>query len=343
MVRVRRAEHDQDFRIDLPDALDGFYAVPAGRHADIDERQRVRAAVAQGLLDQRESLLALVGRVDLESFGGLLLDGYVAEQRRRLLLDGPVVVILGSDDLAEILVDGFLVVDHQNTDRFRMAHVSTSTGVNGSSTVNSAPRPGPSLYAVSVPPSSLAAFAELCRPKPWPCLFVVNPCENTRVRFSLGYPHAGILDLDQGLRLIGACIDSNAYGQAALLRGAFQEGVLGVGHEVHEDLQQFLLLDPHLRHIGIIADHFDVVLVERGGIQAEGVVGQLGQGNRLDQPGRARVRLLHGDDGLHVVDVLGQRVQFVHDRGLIAVQVRRHQVQETGDSLSPLVLRQVSA
>ena len=175
VVGVRRTEHDQDFWIGLPDALDRFHAVPARRHANIDERQGIRAVVAQRLLDHRQPFLALVGRVDLKRFGGLAARGRVAEQRRGFLVDGLVVVVLRPNDLAKILVNGFLVVDHQDSDRFRMGHVNTSIGLNGKFTGEQRPHPGPSLCAVSVPPSSLAVFAELCRPNPWPCFFVVNP------------------------------------------------------------------------------------------------------------------------------------------------------------------------
>src|SRR5262245_43911197 len=44
---------------------------------------------------------------------------------------------------------------------------------SGSSRVATAPLPGPSLSSVSRPPSSCAAKALECRPKPWPSLRVV--------------------------------------------------------------------------------------------------------------------------------------------------------------------------
>jgi hypothetical protein len=46
---------------------------------------------------------------------------------------------------------------------------------HGKETVNSAPSPAPALRTVKVPPSSLAARAPLCRPKPCPSLRVVKP------------------------------------------------------------------------------------------------------------------------------------------------------------------------
>ena len=86
------------------------------------------------------------------------------------------------------------VVDGQNSaDGWRhLLHSSlvslVSIGVMGISSVNAAPNPCPSLVAIRVPPISLAAFAALCSPKPWPPFFVVNPCEKMRVRYSAAIP-----------------------------------------------------------------------------------------------------------------------------------------------------------
>jgi hypothetical protein len=79
---------------------------------------------------------------------------------------------------------GLAYVDDQNADWLALIHTNTSTGVNGSSKVNVAPRPVPSLCARSVPPNSLAAIAELCRPKPWPSFLVVNPYSHSRGKCS---------------------------------------------------------------------------------------------------------------------------------------------------------------
>ena len=56
----------------------------------------------------------------------------------------------------------------------------------GRSRMNAAPRPGPSLSARSVPPSSCAASAPLCRPKPCPEWRVVKPWLNSRPMFQRG-------------------------------------------------------------------------------------------------------------------------------------------------------------
>src|SRR5258706_455550 len=49
-------------------------------------------------------------------------------------------------------------------------------------------RPGPPLVTRNEPPSSWAASAPLCKPKPWPSTRVVKPCVNRRDIFSAGMP-----------------------------------------------------------------------------------------------------------------------------------------------------------
>lgn len=46
--------------IGLPEAVDGFDAIPAWRHADIHKSQRVGIPRGGGLVHQRQSLLALL-------------------------------------------------------------------------------------------------------------------------------------------------------------------------------------------------------------------------------------------------------------------------------------------
>ena len=67
VVRVRRADDHLHVRVDLPQALNGLEAVPARRHAHIDERHRVRLLLLERLLHARHTFLTLQGRVDLES------------------------------------------------------------------------------------------------------------------------------------------------------------------------------------------------------------------------------------------------------------------------------------
>ena len=70
VVGVRRADHDLDMRIDRPEALDGFKAVPAGRHPHIDECHAVWASLCQRLSRLLDALLSLVRRVNREHRAG---------------------------------------------------------------------------------------------------------------------------------------------------------------------------------------------------------------------------------------------------------------------------------
>ena len=144
-------------------------------------------------LDLRQPLLSLVGRVDEIALAPRALRPDVgagagarrlaAEQRRLEIVQG-AALLLGGEDLAEVVVDGPVVVDDQDPARDRLAHASVSlpldvraggapgpcggptTALIGSSRVKIEPAPGPSLAAVSEPPSELAASADACRPKP---------------------------------------------------------------------------------------------------------------------------------------------------------------------------------
>jgi len=80
------------------------------------------------LFDHREAFLALMGRVDDELFGRRLAGDGIAEQDGRLGADGRVVVFQ-LDNLAKILVDRFLVVNHEHVDGFSIGHAITSTGL----------------------------------------------------------------------------------------------------------------------------------------------------------------------------------------------------------------------
>src|SRR5690606_30639902 len=96
--------------------------------------------------------------------------------------------------LAEVTVDGLVVVDDEDApvgDDQGLADAGGKTAGavghdgppgawKGRQRRNVAPRPAPSLCAVSEPPSSAAASAAPCSPKPWPDSRVVNPWLNSR-------------------------------------------------------------------------------------------------------------------------------------------------------------------
>jgi hypothetical protein len=66
VVRISRADDALQVWRELPDTLDGLNAVPARRHAHVDECDRKRRLLGEGLLDHTGTLAALVGEADLE-------------------------------------------------------------------------------------------------------------------------------------------------------------------------------------------------------------------------------------------------------------------------------------
>ena len=70
VIGERGAEDDLDVRIDLPDPVDGFDAVPPGRHAQIDKRHGIRPAAPHRSSDALEPVFALEGGVDEVAFRG---------------------------------------------------------------------------------------------------------------------------------------------------------------------------------------------------------------------------------------------------------------------------------
>jgi len=59
IVRIRGADHDLEFRVNLPDSTDGFHAVPPGRHPHVHKRHGIRPPRLQGFANQVKTLLTL--------------------------------------------------------------------------------------------------------------------------------------------------------------------------------------------------------------------------------------------------------------------------------------------
>jgi hypothetical protein len=87
VVGVAGADDDLQPRIDCPELADGLDAVPARRHAHVDERDRIGALVGESLADEAQPLLPLIGGVDDK--------GLVRRRARcgRRLEDLPIVVV----------------------------------------------------------------------------------------------------------------------------------------------------------------------------------------------------------------------------------------------------------
>src|ERR1022692_1992132 len=188
IVRVCGTNHDLRVRIHSPQVLDGLEAVPAGRHPHVDEGHAVGAPCDQCLLRHRDPVAPLEREVDLEA-RPLRFRRRLAEKNR--FRGQEYRVCLGfridAQHLAKIRMDRGIVVDDENA-----SHVGPRTqgcrSARGSSSVNVAPHPGPSLLAVSAPPSSRAVSAPLCSPNPCPEARVVKPCVKRRDMFSARMP-----------------------------------------------------------------------------------------------------------------------------------------------------------
>src|SRR5690606_20399329 len=173
------AERHLKIGITSPEMTDRLNAVPARRHANIDERNRERTIDGQTFLDHRERLLALlrVGefevlprRAGLRGVADELGAQYLQRRTRRRR----------SEDLAEVVVDRRHVVDDENAgDLGAHATDTAAPGTSGEGTgceagwtgrgmnrVKRAPHFNPSLSAPRLPPSVRAAMAPLCRPNP---------------------------------------------------------------------------------------------------------------------------------------------------------------------------------
>src|ERR1700680_3504845 len=94
----------------------------------------------------------------------------------------------------------------------------------------------------------------------------------------------------------------------------FVTGVLGVAYEVHEDLQDFVLVEvDHGVPLEVTQD-FDAVTRERTRIQAQAVLHEIDDVEDLLYAGDFRITLLHRHDVLDVIDVPPQGLQFLHGR-----------------------------
>src|SRR6185295_12425695 len=109
------------------------------------------------ILDQTEPLSPLIRKLELV----VLLwrkTRCLSEQGHPRLIER-VRIFRRHQDFTKVLVDGVVVVDHQNAsivNRLVVLHAaSASTKSNGSSSMKVAPRPSPALWACKAPPRLL--------------------------------------------------------------------------------------------------------------------------------------------------------------------------------------------
>src|SRR5450755_4674008 len=157
----------------------GFNAVPAWRHADVDESEGVGPALGLGSLETRESFLSLKGGVDFEHNAAR---GHLAKQNCFVISQQGIDPVR-KQNLLQVTVDGFIVIhdEQPKIGGFFRAHgvlrsfMIVVVPLIGSSRIKVAPRLGPSLSALKDPPSWRAVSAPKCKPKPCPSFLVVKP------------------------------------------------------------------------------------------------------------------------------------------------------------------------
>ena len=112
IIRVRRADHHLQIRIDLPQFVRGLNAIPAGGHPHIHKRNRKAPVLSDRLEHQFQAFFALGGAFQLE---------VPVDFRRRSLaiqfrlggLEFMTAVAFGRQNFAEIIVDGAIVIDDE--------------------------------------------------------------------------------------------------------------------------------------------------------------------------------------------------------------------------------------
>ena len=164
IIGVGGTHHHLQARVCLPQVFDGLGAVPAFGHAHIDEGQGIGSLLVQRPLQFTQTFLPSVGRIQLNRHAGRC--GLAAEQGRFHRIHLLRLHRGRHEDLAKIRMNGRSVVDQQDAPVETLAHAGSGTRCSGIRKVKRAPLPGPSLWAVRWPFISMAARAQLCRPKP---------------------------------------------------------------------------------------------------------------------------------------------------------------------------------
>ena len=115
VVGVGRTNDHLHLGIRRPQAFDGFQAIPPRRHAHVDERHRVRPTLAERLVHHLDAFFPLMRGVDVE-VRPRRHSRIAAEQIRFQHIERGLrgMLGLGAQDLAEIRMNGRIVVDDQD-------------------------------------------------------------------------------------------------------------------------------------------------------------------------------------------------------------------------------------
>src|ERR1700733_2422578 len=114
IIRMRRADDDLHTGVDRPDFLYRLEAVPAGRHAHVNKCHRVGTSRFERRAYAFEAILALHRRIDIKRWpcydrAALAEDRQLRSHKRRR------AIFRVHKNLAEVVVNRAVVVDHENT------------------------------------------------------------------------------------------------------------------------------------------------------------------------------------------------------------------------------------
>src|SRR5258708_4948717 len=129
-----------------------------------------------------------------------------------------------------------------------------------------------------------------------------------------------------------------AQGQKLVGPARFIAGILGVAHEIHQNLQYLVLIDGDRRHLVEFAAQRHAVAHEGAGVQAQAVLHQIGYRDGLGHAAQLGVALLHRHRVLDVFQVVAQRCELFERHFLIAQQLLAERGHVFRYALAPLVI-----
>jgi hypothetical protein len=194
-----------------------------------------------------------------------------------------------------------------------------------------APRPGPSLRAVRLPPISVAALAHECSPNPCPVGLVVKPwrksCEP--VVSSKPWPSSLTASVRRSPERSIAHLDATG------LATGFGHGFAGVLEQVDEHLHEAVAVDEHAAELGNRAlEHRCDARAEPTRDEAPGELDLRRDLDRFEQLVVARELLLRLHELGDVLDTFLQRARFVPEFFVLLPQGFRDVEQERRDVLA---------
>ena len=124
-------------------------------------------------------------------------------------------------------------------------------------------------------------------------------------------------------------------GQPALIARIFR-----IAQDVHQDLQQLVLVHGQGIHRLVFPQHFYAMPRKGARVHRDAILHHLGRGNLLMHTGNAGVVLLHGHNFIDVLHILSQPVDFIQQIVLLVAQILRHFTQVSRKMTAFLVRRQ---